>query len=242
MNWKSLCAVSALAVVAASSASAGVITNIGFTGSNNINSALIAQFPTGTITPSNSYGVSFSVPASGNNFYDGGSTLVISGLSLTNVTDIYTLMNAYAPVQGATIGTITFRFSDTTFVSFDLIGGSNVRDFYQGLFANTLTSPTAQNAYTYTNVRGAGGTGNVNTGSIGTYVIDEQDFNIAAQAAGKTLVEIDLARSGSGSNGTPILLGLSANSQAPLTGTPEPSTLVLMGAGLGFAAMLRRRF
>jgi hypothetical protein len=67
------------------------------------------------------------------------------------------------------------------------------------------------NVFTYNNVRGGAGTGNVNTGDVGTYVVDEQDWALSNTS---TLLNVKLSTTGqngisSGSgNGTPNLLGL----------------------------------
>ena len=223
---------------------APLYSTVAFTGTDNIQATLIAGGQTGSFTPTNGFGAPFLIPNSGVNYYEAYSPLTITGLSIFNPTDIYTLMNAYAPVPGTTIGAYNFKFSDGSSTQISIVAGLNVRDFYQNpapLFSNTFTANYVRNAFTYTNSHGGGGTGNTSTGPIGTYVIDEQDFNISAFASGKTLVEIDLTSPNSGvpnsATGVPILLGLTVQS----TPAPEPAPLSILVTSCAILLAVRRR-
>ncbi len=77
---------------------------------------------------------------------------------------------------------------------------------------------------------GAGGTGNVQTGLTGTYVVDEQDFSLESAFATQTLTQIILTDAYNGSE--PILLGVTAGSQTLPQPVPEPASLVLFGTAL----------
>jgi hypothetical protein len=103
---------------------------------------------------------------------------------------------AYRPAA-TQLATIEFVGTGGTSLTFSLIGGNNIRDFYQGAFTNLLTNTVpgvnAENAFTCSDpstCHGAGGTGNVTTGLAGTYVLDEQDFNLGSTFTGQTLTEI----------------------------------------------------
>ena len=141
---------------AGSVASAATLTPVGFTGNGNIQSNLLSEGPSGDFTTANSFATPFSIPATGNNFaaVTASDPLAITGLAISNATDVFTIMNAYAPESGAVIGAITFDFTDGTSELNPLVAGSNIRDYYQGGFANTITASNAQNAFTYTNVQG----------------------------------------------------------------------------------------
>jgi hypothetical protein len=219
-------------------------TTVTFTGTDNMQSTLIVGAQTGSFTPTNGFGAPFAIPAVDNNYFETYSPLTITGLSIFNPTDIYTLMNAYGPVAGSTIGAYKFKFSDGSSTQISIVAGLNVRDFYQNpapLFSNTFTASYVRNAFTYTNTRGGGGTGNTSTGPIGTYVIDEQDFNISSFASGKTLIEIDLTSPNSGvsggGTGLPILLGLTVQS----TSVPEPTSLLVLATSGAALLTVRRR-
>jgi hypothetical protein len=224
-------------------ANASTYTPISFTSNGNIQSQLISMFPTGTYTPSNnSFGAPFSIgPSSGNNFdaVAAGGPLTIT-TSVPDVTNVYTLINAYSPNPGSTIGTIEFIGSLGATETFNLVAGTNVRDFYQGSFANLINGTTTQNAFMCNNPNtclGGGGTGNVMTGETGNYVIDEQNFTLDAAFATQSLAEIILTNDGTGS--TPIILGVTA---ADITSpTPIPAALPMLAGGLGLIGLLSRR-
>jgi uncharacterized protein (TIGR03437 family) len=224
-------------IILAGLANAEVFTTVPIPATNNIQTALESTFPTGTFTANNSLATPFAIPAAaGNcgpslsspcNFYDGfgssgsGESITIN-VSVDSPTDVYTLMNAYSPPAGQQLATITFSGTGGTSLTFPLIGGQNIRDFFQGQFTNLLTNgvpgAAAINAFTCqdpANCLGAGGTGNVQTGLQGTYVVDEQDFSLGATFAGQTLTQITLTDTNNGSN--PILLGLTVGTASPNT-------------------------
>jgi hypothetical protein len=166
----------------------------GFTKTNTIKTGLIKEMPTGIFHPANGFGERFDIisDANGRNFYDGfggnGSALTIN-VSIPNVTDVYTLMNAYGPPSGSNGATVQFIGSQGATQTLTLVNGTDIRDFYQGGFANSINGTTTQNAFTVANVEDAAGSGNVNTGATGTYVVDEQDFHLAAAFATQTLTQ-----------------------------------------------------
>lgn len=194
---------------------------------NSIQSDVINTFPVGMFKPK--YG-SFSIPSkpatcgyaknSACNFYDGFAG---NGASITIVTSIkapavaYTLMNAYSPQANQQLGTIEFVASGGKNVTFPLIGGKNIRDFYNGSFANTLSNgvpgTTARNVFHCVDPKtclGGGGTGNVHTGFKGGYRVDEQQYTLAA-LKGQSLKKIVVSDTYAGSK--PILLGLTIESR-----------------------------
>ena len=200
--------------------------------SNNIQTALISTIPTGTFTANNTLATPFSISAapgkcgpSGNspcNYYDGfgfsgsGKSITME-VDVASPTDVYTLMNAYQPAGGQQLATIKFVGSGGASLTFALIGGQDIRDYYQGSFSNSLTNGVAGvqalNAFSCTDpatCRGSGATLNVATGLTGSYVVDEQHFSLGATFAGQTLTEITLTDTYNGSN--PILLGVTVGS------------------------------
>jgi hypothetical protein len=203
-------------------------TYVAIPATNNIQSGLLSTFPTGIFTANNSLATPFNIPgAVGNcgpagnspcNFYDGfgfsgnGNSIVMN-VSIASPTDVYTLMNAYQPPAGEQLATIQFIGGGGASLTFSLIGGEDIRDYYQGGFVNSLSNGVsgveAVNAFSCTdptNCLGSGGTGDVETGNTGGYVIDEQHFSLGAAFAGQTLTQIIITDTNDGSN--PILLGI----------------------------------
>ena len=230
---------------------------------NNIQTGLISTFPTGVFNANNALATPFNIAGNGNtncgpggsaacNFYDGfgfsgsGNSITLN-VSVASPTDGYTLMNAYTPAA-TTLATVQFIGTGGVSETFDLVGGSDIRDFYQGEFVNTLTNGVAGvnalNAFSCVNPAtclGAGGTGNVNTGLSGDYVVDEQDYSLGTAFAGQTLTQIVITDVYNGSD--PILLGVTVGDITPSSGIPEPSSVLLVGLAmpaLGFCLARRR--
>jgi hypothetical protein len=200
---------------------------------NCIQTNLISTFPVGYFVAANLLATPFNIPAAPGtcgftsagpcNFNDalGGNGLGKSlpiDVAIPHATHVFTLMNAYAPTAGAPIAIIQFFGSRGATQTFPLIAGQNIRDFYHGSFANTLSNGIpgahAVNAFHCDDPNtclGAGGTGNVTTGSPGLYVVDEQAFTLKPEFAVQTLVRITITDTHNGS--TPILLGITALSK-----------------------------
>jgi hypothetical protein len=193
-----------------------------FTKTNNIQSALISQFPTGVFTADNSLQTPFDIASdgSGNNFYDGfthDSALTIN-VAIPDATNVYTLINAYAPYSGDQIATVEFIGSAGATETFTLVAGTQIRDFFQGTYADSINGTTTENAFTVYDTVGGAGSGDSSTGSYGTYNIDEQNFTLNPAFASQTLTEIVITDLGGQQGGTdvPILLGATAQSAEPV--------------------------
>jgi len=256
ISWRLAFGVVALAQFAGATA----YTYVTIPTSNNIQTGLISTVPTGTFTANNSLATPFNIPSAsgkcgpgGNqpcNFYDGfgfsgsGQSIAMN-VSVANATDVYTLMNAYDPAGGQQLATITFGGTGGTTLTLDLVGGQVIRDFYQGSFTNSLTNGVtgvnALNAFTCvrpTTCLGAGGSGNVQTGLNGTYVVDEQDFSLGNVFRGQTLTSITITDTHNGSD--PILLGATVGSGSVAT-TPEPNMLALLALSAATLILLQVR-
>jgi hypothetical protein len=226
-------ALGALFLPAVARAQGNYIFVTDFPKNGNIQSNLIAQFPTGLWVATNSFATPFDVVtnAAGENFYAANTTLS-NNISIPAVSNVYTLINAYAPGGGA-VATIEFKGDQGADQTFTLNGGVNIRDFYQGSFVNTLNNTTTENAFEAFDVQGGGATGNVNTGLTGNYVIDEQSFSLDAAFLTQHLTEIILSGTG---NGTPIILGITAQVATPvITGITQSSNNLTIQASGGFA-------
>ncbi len=195
---------------------------------SSIETDLMSTFPTGNFTAHNPLATPFSIPsAPGNcgpfsnspcNYYrfgltDKGTSITIQA-SVSNPTDVYTLMNAYDPVQGQQLATIKFVGSAGASIIFPLIGGRDIRDVRVSTWADTLANGVpgvlALNAFsctvptTCTDASGIGPPGN--------YFLDEQHFSLGSTFAGQTLTQIILTDTFNGSE--PILIGLTVGSAA----------------------------
>ena len=210
----------------------------------NVQTGLISTFPTGTYTPTNgvdgvtgnTFGAPFTLGPSVLNFVQIYVPLTVT-TNVSNVTNVFTLMNAYSPIPNTVVGTVEFLGTGGASDTFNLVAGTDIRDFYQNplnIYANTINGTTTQNAFSCTDPStclGAGGTGNVQTGGQGDYRIDEQDFTLNASFVGQSLTQIIFTPNDNG-DGTPILLGITAADITP-SSTPLPGTLPFFASGLG---------
>ncbi len=214
-------------------------TYVPIPGDGNIQTQLISTIPTGIFTANNALATPFSISAAPGQCGPTGTSpcnalafgLSQSGQSVTltvsvaNATDVYTLMNALMPPPGAQIATIKFVGSQGASLTFPLIAGQDIRDYYQGAFADTLTNGIpgveALNALTCVDPAsclGSGGTGNVQTGNRGTYVADEQHFSLGTTFLGQTLTQIIITDTYNGA--APVLLGVTVGSLGQPSITP----------------------
>jgi hypothetical protein len=202
--------------------------------SNSIQADLIDTFPLGTFRAHNQLATLFEIPFTPNtcgyygvgpcNFYDafgfdGDGQSITIDVSIPNVAHVFTLMNAYNPVAGQQLATIEFFGSDGATDTFPLVAGQDIRDFYHGIWANTLTNGIpgvyAVNAFSCvdpTTCLGGAKTGNIITGDAGNYVFDEQQFSLSPAFRTQNLVKIVITDTYDGSD--PILLGITTDQGA----------------------------
>ena len=86
-----------------------------------------------------------------------------------------------------------------------MIAGTDIRDFCQNFFANTINNTTTRNAFAVNHVRDSCGTGNVNTGLVTDYRVDEISFILPTAFATQTLSTITVVPSDAG---RPLVLGV----------------------------------
>jgi hypothetical protein len=197
---------------------------------DSIQTDLISTVPEGYYKPAKGWGT-FNIPKSPKtcgyaktgpcNLYDGfgfsgSGTNITLKASVANPVYAYTLMNAYTPPAGVQLATIEFIGEGGASVSYPLVAGKDIRDFYDGQYENALangvTGVVARNVFSCvdpTKCLGGGQTGDVNTGRPGKYRVDEQQFSLAG-LNGETLTQIILTDTNNGSQ--PILLGLTIES------------------------------
>lgn len=255
-------------LAAAPSAQAGGnrITNYeitGFSKNANIFTNLNKQFPnTGASTPNALFlfdpatytsanavsganqttnGVKFLITSdtNGADFAQISTSLTIAS-DVSGVTSVTTLTNSYHDAQETIMftgsGGATETFSNVQLHDFNAQGGPINNSF-------TVNGSATPNLFDQTafqvNDQGAGGTGNSGTGDFSTYGINEQTFDLTPAFAGQTLQSITITNDG---GGTPILLGVTAITAAPV---PEASSVVSLGLlltlGLGGLIVARRK-
>ena len=152
----------------------------------------------------------------------------------------YSLINTYwgQDASEGSYAAISFDFSDSSSLTFNLYGNEDIRDFNNpgSSWTTTINGTTTQNVY---------------DNPVGNYVIDRQWFDFGADA-GKTLTSFTITDSGGGGFQDVLLSGATIQTDAggQVTGpallpgetwtpdsVPEPSTMALATMG-GFGGLL----
>jgi len=175
--------------------------------------------------------------------WNGSSASLNIALDIPNAYGAYTLLNTWwgqDASQGSVLS-VSFGFSDSSSVTFNLLGNMDVRDYNNpgSGYTTTINGTTTQNVY-------------VNSG--GNYLLDRQWFDFSADA-GKTLTSMSILDTGGPNiqdallSGATIQAGAGGQVTGPVlnpgdswTPTPEPTTLAMSVMGrLGMWWQLRRR-
>ena len=218
----------------------------GFAKNGNLHTNLNAQYPNdGIFSPGVFGGVSFDIAADGQGEDFAGITNGAPAsvpVGVFGVTDVYTLINGFGPVANQTGATVTFTGSAGATQTFTLVNGTDVRDFYQGGYANTVNGTTTQQVFSVAGVGGAGTgstpqTSTAGSGDHGTYVLDAQHFTLDSAFATQTLTGFTVTN-GSGSQANFL-------SAVTVAAVPEASTTVsfglLLALGLGGVMVARKK-
>lgn len=111
-----------------------------------------ANYPTGS-GDIFGIGIPFNIPSSPNNntwdsavWLAGPQTLTIP-VNITGVQKVFTLINCTWGYSGSQLTTLDFDWSGGLTVHKVLVGGTDIRDSFQGNYTNTIASPTV-NVYT----------------------------------------------------------------------------------------------
>jgi hypothetical protein len=173
-------------------------------------------------------GVPFYIPTNdpnGNNYWNsayasGAGSNVSETLTIaTNIfdaTQVNTLINTYGGEPGpVSYAYIEFFGTGGAFYKYNLVGDSDVRDFNNDGYTNTINGTTTTQVLSY-NDDAQGGR------------LDMQRFELPSSFLGQTLTSIVLVDNGSNTPSNRIFLaGISAY------GVPEPTSFVLLGLGSG---------
>jgi hypothetical protein len=157
---------------------------------NLLGSTVAPLYPTGTT------GVPFAIantgPASNNgyglNYWGGflgvpndhGVTLAITGLDIANVTTGYTLVNSTFGTLGDNPTIVTFKSSGGGSLTFDLIEGTDVRDYNNDGFVNTTSAATTAEWFT----KPASGTDTT------SQRLDQQTYDLSSLVGNITEVDV----------------------------------------------------
>jgi PEP-CTERM motif len=169
-------------------------------------------------------GVPFDIPVGRNTWQAanaaGGGPGVVSltlPIGLDGVTGVHTLINTLwgTPVLPA-LATLRFTFDDGTVFLKQLVGGVDVRDYYQNTFTNTINNTTTVRVF-FTDSDGIAGPNR--------YRLDKQFIDLSA-FSDKTLVSLTLVDRGNQNVQRIFLAGLTVEQAVP-----EPSTLILIVVG-----------
>jgi hypothetical protein len=187
----------------------------------------VSSFPTGAQTLN---GTPFAIASDANgaryvSAYQNTTNTISIATDIADAIDAYSLINTIWGQPGPTSYlSISFTGSAGFVQTFDLIGDSDIRDFNNFAFTNTINgSSTVQVVST----------------DDGQHRLDEQTYALDAAFLTQNLVSITMTDTGGDGFSRGALTGLTIGTEG---GVPEPMSWALMIVGFaGVGATLRRR-
>jgi hypothetical protein len=185
--------------------------------------------------------------ANGSSQSSGTQTLTLS-TSVADARGSYSIINTWWGASGpSSYASVTFNFSDSSYMTSNLVGNVDIRDFnYTGFYTTTINDTSTRNVY----LRAAGSFPN-------PYALDRQWFDFGVNS-GKTLTSVVFTDTGSAGLQRMLVSGATVQSGqsgqitgpaigpggAPINAVPEPgqvaASLLLLG-GIGGYVFLKRR-
>jgi len=162
------------------------------------------------------------------------SGILTMDVNIADASTVYTLISTGWGLEGATVGSISFRSNGGSWYTVNLVEGDNVRDHYYGDFVNTTTA-----SYVTQSVLG--------TNTEDTAHLDMQAFALPAIFHAEGLDRIVFVGFGNENHaplnpnaldlrGVPFLAGVT------VAAVPEPNGILMFLGGLGMlGVMIRRR-
>lgn len=146
-------------------------------------------------------------------------------INIQGATSVYTLFNSWWGMPGLATVSVTFNGSAGASQSFTLYGGSDIRDWVQNPYTNSINGTTTQEWWTIaTNKR-----------------LDAQAFMLDAAFASQNLTNmvvtaLNVQRGGS----APVLSAVTVES-GETAAVPEPATLAMVLPGIAMVGWISRR-
>jgi hypothetical protein len=169
--------------------------------------------------------------------------LAADSLAINNNTTVNALLNLIYGEDGAEDAIVSFSDSHGDTKTFDLYGNNTIRDYNNNLsdnHSNGLSGSdpgvTALNWWNNCTVPTAC------SPSVNYQRLDAQTFTLPASWAGYTLTSMTITDPWTGSQSNDVVLSaLQVDQGTPLASTPEPGSLALLLGGLAGVGIVRRR-
>lgn len=201
----------------------------------DLNNGIVFGMISDTSTASNYWGSPASSPST--------SSSITIPIGIFGLSDAYVLLNDYFGPSGIHDTNVVFNYAATGAITKQLTNGVEIDSAHNcgapgvhcSAFSGTTTSPNTDIAWSGSYTEGVNTT--PYTGTSGTLNLLDIHFNLSGLApAGDTLTSITFTDLNNLTNSSRLAL-----SAITFTNSPEPSTWLLLAAGLGFMVFLGQR-